>query len=69
VVVLGGDDGGVAQLLQTLEVVDDALAEDGPGLQLAGGDAGGAVVAGELHAVGSLTADADAGTVAGVALA
>ena len=69
VVVLRGDDGGVAQRLQALQILDDALAEDGPAIHLRRGGGGGPIVAGELHAVGGLSADADVGGVVGEALA
>ena len=69
VVVLGGDHGGVAQRLQTLDVVEDAVAEYGPGFEMAGGYRYGPILAGKRHAVGSLSAYADVGGVAGIALA
>ncbi len=68
-VVVGGDDGGVAQLVEALEVVDDALAKCGGAFELLRGGGDGAVVAAEAHAVGCLAADADGAVVAGVALA
>ena len=69
VVVLGGDDGSVAQFFEALEVFDDALAKGGGAFKLFRGSGDGAVVAAEAHAVGCLAADADGAVVAGVAFA
>ncbi len=68
VVVVGGDNGGVAQLVEALEVFDDALAKCGGAFELLRGGGDGAVIAAETHAVGRLAADADGAVVAGVAL-
>ncbi len=69
VIVVGGDYGGFAEVFEALEVVDGALAEGCGVFEVLGVDGGGAVVAAEAHAVGGLSADADGGVVAGVALA
>ena len=58
-VVLGGDDGRVAQLLEALKVVDDAFAKGGGALEVFGLGGDGAVVAAEAHAIRCLAAHAD----------
>ena len=45
------------------------MAEYGPGFEMAGGYRYGPILAGKRHAVGSLSAYADVGGVAGIALA
>ena len=69
VIVLGVDDGSFAEVVEALEVVDDALAEGGPALELGGADGDGAVVARDLHAVGGLATDADGVVVSAEAVA
>ncbi len=68
-VVVGGDYGGVAEVVEALEIVEGTLAEGFGALEVFGFDGDGAVVAAETHAVGCLAADADGGVVVGVALA